>query len=278
MIKINQSLANIIHASDVGFHFIWKKDLESVARYGVALVSLLVTSDVGRNFSAMVDAVERAHAEECQLVCFPECALTGLGVDNYESDIELAAEIPGNTTDEIGVLAKTHDLYIATGILEQDHEKLYDTALLFDNRGKIILKYRRINPQWHSSNVPKNLYMEGNTFNTVSTFLGEIGFAICGDMFDDTVVAMIQKAEPDYLIVPLSRSFADYSQDWWEKEEKWAYVQQVARIGITAFLVNSFESQSKWPSFGGSLVVSSDGQIIAETQIGQPSFLACEFG
>jgi len=28
-------LANIIHAPDVGFHFIWKKDFESVARYGV---------------------------------------------------------------------------------------------------------------------------------------------------------------------------------------------------------------------------------------------------
>lgn len=35
MIQIDQSPANIIHASGVGFHFIWKKDFESVARYGV---------------------------------------------------------------------------------------------------------------------------------------------------------------------------------------------------------------------------------------------------
>lgn len=242
----------------------------------IALVSLLITSDVEKNFSEMADAVKRAHTEKCQLVCLPECALTGLGVDKYESDIELAVEIPGSTTDKIGTLAKNHDVYIATGILEHDHEKLYDTALLFDNRGKIILKYRRINPQWHSPNVPKNLYMEGNTFSTASTFLGKIGFAICGDMFDDTVVVMIQSAKPDYLIVPLSRSSTNYSQDWWEREEKWAYVQQVAKIGITSFLINSFESEAKWPSFGGSLVVSSDGQIIAETQTGQPSFLISE--
>ena len=32
---IDQSPANIIYASGVGFHFIWKKDFESVARYGV---------------------------------------------------------------------------------------------------------------------------------------------------------------------------------------------------------------------------------------------------
>lgn len=243
----------------------------------IALVSLLITSDVEQNFSAMVDTVKQAHSEKCQLVCFPECTLTGLDVGNYSKDIEKAVEIPGNTTDEIGTLAKNYNLYIAIGVLEREHKELYDTALLFDNRGDIILKYRRINPQWHSPNVPKNLYMEGTTYNTASTFLGEIGFAICGDIFDDTVVAMIQKAKPDYLIVPLSRSSDDYSQDWWEKEEKWAYIQQIAEIGITSFLINSFESEAKWPSFGGSLVVSSDGEIIAETETRKPSFLFCEF-
>ena len=35
MIRIKQSPVNLIHAPDVGFHFIWKRDFESVARYGV---------------------------------------------------------------------------------------------------------------------------------------------------------------------------------------------------------------------------------------------------
>jgi hypothetical protein len=96
-------------------------------------------------------------------------------------------------------------------------------------------------------------------------------------MFDDAVITMIQAAEPDYLIVPLARSFADYTQDWWEEEEKWAYVQQIAKIGTTSFIINSFESQARWPSFGGSLVVSSYGRIIAGTRIGAPSFLVCDF-
>ena len=242
----------------------------------VALVSLSVTSDVERNFSAMVDAVERASAEECQLVCFPECALTGLvETEDYESDIKLAVEIPGSTTDKIGALAETYDLYIATGLLERDHERLYDTAVLFDREGAIPLKYRRINPKWHGANAPKNLYVQGTILNTASTPLGEVAFAICGDMFDDGVVAMIQRAKPDYLIVPLSRSARDYSPNWWEQEEKWDYVRQVAKIGITSFLINSFETESKWPSFGGSLVVSSEGQIIGETRTGQASMLVC---
>lgn len=244
----------------------------------LALVSLLVTSDVQRNLSAVVDAVGEAHAAGCHLVCLPECALAGLVyAEDYEADIKLAVDIPGDTTDQIGVLAKRYGIHIAIGLLERDQERLYDTAVLFNRDGTIILKYRRINPKWHSPNVPENLYVEGTKFSVASTPFGRIAFAICGDMFDDTVVAMIQAARPDYLIVPLARSSANYTQDWWEEEEKWEYAQQIAKIGTTSFIINSFESQIRWPSFGGSLVVSSHGRIIAETRIGEPSFLVCDF-
>jgi len=244
----------------------------------LALASLLITSDVQRNLSAVAHAVERADSAECRLVCFPECTLTGLvNTEDYEADIKLAVDIPGNTTDKIGFLAKRYGIHIAIGLLERDQERLYDTAILFNGDGEIILKYRRINPKWHSPKSPKNLYVEGTRFSVASTQLGKIAFAICGDMFDDTVITMIQIAEPDYLIVPLARSFADYTQDWWKEEEKWVYAQQIAKIGMTSFIINSFESQARWPSFGGSLVVSSHGQIIAETQIGKPSFLVCDF-
>ena len=55
------------------------------------------------------------------------------------------------------------------------------------------------------------------------------------------------------------------------------YLRQVDEIGIMSFLVNSFESEARWPSFGGSLVISSDGQILAETRTGEPSFLTYDF-
>lgn len=111
----------------------------------LALVSLLITSDVQRNLSAIADAVERAHAAECRLVCFPECALTGLvDTEDYEAGIKLAVDIPGSTTGEIGFLAKRYDLHIAIGLLERDQGKLHDTAVLFNGDGEIILKYSQI--------------------------------------------------------------------------------------------------------------------------------------
>ena len=148
------------------------------AKPKVALVSLHVTSDPRHNLRAIAEAVERASAAECELVCFPECALTGLvETKDYESDIALATEIPGDTTDEIAALAKTYHMYIAIGILERDREQLYDTAILIDSHGDIILKYRRINPRWHVSSAPEHLYCQGTTLDAVSTPFGRIAFA-----------------------------------------------------------------------------------------------------
>ena len=95
----------------------------------LALVSLLITPDIQRNLLAIADAVAEAYAEGCRLVCFPECALTGLvDTEDYEADIKLAVDIPGNATDEIGSLAERYGIYVAIGLLERDQEKLYDTA------------------------------------------------------------------------------------------------------------------------------------------------------
>lgn len=239
----------------------------------VALVSLLVTADIQENLIRVAKATEDAHKKGCELVCFPECSLTGLvDTDDYEHDFKLAEEIPGKVTDDLGNLARNYGIYIAIGLFEREGKKLYDSAVLFDNKGRIVLKYRRINPKWHS---PKSLdfYSEGSELQSIHTPLGKIAFAICGDMFDEKVVAMIQNQKPDYLIVPLSRSYAEFSKEWWNNQEKHVYTQQIAKIGIMSFLINSFEFGFKWPSFGGTMVVSKDGNIIAETEPGTPSFL-----
>ena len=75
--------------------------------------------------------------------------------------------------------------------------------------------------------------------------------------------------KPEYMIVPLSRSYAEFSKEWWDNQEKPIHAQQIAEIGITSFLINFFESGLKCPSFGGTMVVSKDENIIADI------FLSC---
>jgi predicted amidohydrolase len=75
----------------------------------------------------------------------------------------------------------------------------------------------------------------------------------------------------------MSRSFGGdcHNKEQWVKREKWVYARQVASIGVTSLLINAFEPGEDG-SFGGSLIISQDGKIIAETEIEQPSTLIYE--
>ncbi|MGQ9535167.1 MAG: carbon-nitrogen hydrolase family protein [bacterium] len=235
---------------------------------------LFSESKISENLREVETAVKRAFKSHCHLICFPECALTGLPTEDYKRDYFLATEIPGRIIRKISIIARKYHIFIAIGLLEKDRRKIYDSAVLFNDMGEIILKYRRINHQWHSHEVSKDLYTEGKSLNTCLTPFGKIGFAICGDIFDDRVIKMIKNAKPDFLIIPMSRSFGGgcLNKKDWEKREKFAYACQIARIGVVSLLVNAFEPGPNG-SFGGALIIAHDGKIIAETKIGIPSYL-----
>jgi predicted amidohydrolase len=172
-------------------------------------------------------------------------------------------------------MCRKHDVQMVVGMLERSEGRLYDSALFINECGDILLKYRRINPQWHSPQAPDQ-YAEGADLTTAPSRLGTIALVICGDMFDAAVVEKIEAADPDYLLVPMSRSYSRYTPQWWNNEEKGFYTRQVGHIGIPALLVNSFETGARWPAFGGAMIVASDGQILEETPTGEPSMLVTE--
>ncbi|MHA1279828.1 MAG: carbon-nitrogen hydrolase family protein [Candidatus Helarchaeota archaeon] len=241
----------------------------------VALCSFLFQGNRLKDFQSISHAVEHAAKQHCNLICFPECALSGLPTGNYKKDLKLAVKIPGKVTQKIGILARAHKIYVAIGLLESTGKKIYDSAVLISDQGEIVLKYRRINSQWHSRGVTKSIYREGQTLKATKTPFGRVAFALCGDIFDKTVIRLIKKAKPDYLIIPMSRSFNDnsYDQKRWDKEEMKAYTAQVRTIGVTSFLINAFERRDRGAAFGGCFVITAKGQIIAKTKIGKPIIL-----
>jgi predicted amidohydrolase len=42
-------------------------------------------------------------------------------------------------------MAMNHNIYISIGLVEKEGDRLYDSAILIDNRGNIFLKHRKIN-------------------------------------------------------------------------------------------------------------------------------------
>ena len=245
-----------------------------------ALVVNRVLPNIDANLTAILNMANEAADADADLVLFPEAALTGLiNKDEPSHDLLLGQAIPGPVTDVLAELACKRRIWLAIGLLEREGDRLYDSAVLFTPDGEIGLKYRRIQPQWHSRRADPSVYCQGTELSKVETPLGTFAFLICGDLFDDELIQRIRELRPDWLLFPFARCFSDgsYDQERWDREEKPEYVQRVKLAGITTLMTNYIADKDLLGgSFGGAMVVSSDGTVIDSFPLGKAGILVVD--
>ncbi|MDQ7798938.1 MAG: carbon-nitrogen hydrolase family protein [Candidatus Edwardsbacteria bacterium] len=212
------------------------------------------------NIEHLKDRLDKAMCHRPDLVCFPECTITGY-LCSKDDFTEFAEPIPGPTTSIIGRLAKEKKTYICFGLLESAAEGTYNTAVLFDGSGNIVLKHRKISE--------KPPFVSGNILTFADTALGRLGILICGDLFDKKCMGHLDTSL-DFILTPMSRGFGNLSpdEDRWIKEERQAYLEEVKTSGKTTFLVNALETCKEGPAFGGAMVINSQGCLLAESRHG----------
>ena len=237
-------------------------------------VCLIPLKTESRNPSANLHGLAKRLAEiahhQPDLVCLPECAITGYLYDE-QGFARFAESIPGPTTEQIGQLARTHGAYFCFGVLERAISGVYNSAVLLDRTGKVILKHRKVEE--------KPPFVNGDSVDSVHTELGRLGILICGDLFNKKTV---QELDPslNWLIVPMARSFDERSPDVdrWISEERQAYIEAVKAAGVDTLIVNALEMNADNPSFGGAMVVNADGDLLAESPHGTDNALIWESG
>jgi predicted amidohydrolase len=225
--------------------------------------------DPQRNFRHLEERLSELARSKLDLVCLPECALTGYLYD--ESDLKKFAEpIPGPTTERMGELARNYKIFLCFGLLEAESENFFNSAVLLDRQGRILLHHRKI-----CEHPP---FTNGTTVQTVETELGRLAVLICGDLFDEDATSQLDRSV-DLLLVPMARGFDGPSPDpeRWEREERKVYLDGVRAVGVTTAIVNSLEIDSdELADFGGALLVDGAGRMLAESPHGTDEALVYE--
>lgn len=134
------------------------------------------TSGPKNNLHQFATFIEQVAAQDADIVCLPEgVTLVGTGLDY----VKVSEKIPGPTTAFLGEIARKHNLYIVAGILEQDGETVYNTAVLIDRNGSVAGKYRKVS-------LPREEIeggvTPGDAFPVFDTDFGKIGMMICWDV------------------------------------------------------------------------------------------------
>jgi len=216
-----------------------------------------------------------------KLVCFPEFSIGGLYTKNTTNDDVKkwqAISIPGPETDRLAEKAKEYNIYIAAVNHENDPaypDYFFNTAFIINPKGKVILKYRKLNTQFGCN--PHDIFDEyvnpitgsKDFFPVVETEIGRLSCGICADIMIPEIPKIYALKGADVWIHMTSSNGWGYPIDRvrmraidntiYVVHENWA-----ARV-LTTESINDTRVASHIEAYGGgySMIMNPYGQIMA---------------
>ncbi|MDW6005157.1 Nit6803 family nitrilase [Vibrio mangrovi] len=143
--------------------------------------------------SKVLKMIDQAAEQGVELIVFPE---TFLPYYPYFSFIEAPAKqgkahlrlyeqavhVPGKTTQAIADKAKEHHMVVVVGVNERAYGTLFNTQLIFNDEGELVLKRRKITPTYHE----RMIWGQGDAsgLKVVETAKGRIGALACWEHYN----------------------------------------------------------------------------------------------
>lgn len=119
--------------------------------------------------------ISEAAEHGAQVVLLPEAMDLGW---THPSALTKAEAVPGGRAFAmLSDMAKKHGVYVCSGLTEKDGDKVYNSAVLIDPHGQMILHHRKIN----ELDIGHPYYALGQSLQVVDTEFGRMGVMICAD-------------------------------------------------------------------------------------------------
>ena len=261
-----------------------------ILRVGAAQLGPLQKSE-GRDVAVtrMIALLDQAHESGCQLVVFPELALTTFFPrwnmdDANEIDAFFETQMPNEATTPLFERARDRGIAFSFGyaeIAEEDGERhRYNTSILVDEAGEIVGKYRKthlpghgeFDPERAFQHLEKKYFEVGNTGFRVWRALGGImGMCICNDRrWPETYRVMGLQGVEMVLLgfnTPATNSQrADEASDLRTFHNELSVQAGAYQNGTWVVAVAKAGIEDGHELLGGSTIVHPSGQIVARTQ------------
>lgn len=168
-----------------------------MSRVKIAMCQIVcLDGDRRGNLARAERAVSEAAAAGAQIACLPESAVLGwVNPDAHRR----AQPIPGEDSERLCEMARRHGVFLCAGLDERAGESLYDSAVLVDDAGKVLLKHRKIILLSELMTPP---YSAGEEVQVAQTRFGRVGVLICADTHEPEILAKMAKRKPDLALVP----------------------------------------------------------------------------
>jgi nitrilase len=141
----------------------------------------------------VLQAIAKASEQGVQIIVFPETFIPYYPYFSFVQPpvlmgkehmrlYEEAVTVPGVVTDAVSRAAQAHNMVVVLGINERDHGSLYNTQLIFDADGCLLLKRRKITPTYHERMVWGQ--GDGAGLKVLDTAVGRVGALACWEHYN----------------------------------------------------------------------------------------------
>jgi predicted amidohydrolase len=239
-------------------------------RYLAAAVQMASGADREANLARAEALVEEASGRGARLVVLPE-VFVWRGARAAEQDI--AEPVPGPSTERLAALARRLGIWLCAGsLLERatDAERAYNTSCLFDPRGMLLARYRKIH--LFDVEIPGRVSVResasrtpGADVVTVPTELGVLGLSVCYDLRFPELYRRLVRAGAEVLLVPSAFTFPTGAAHW----ELLCRARAVENQCYVIAPDQGGTSPHGFADWGDSLIVDPWGRVLARAGEGE---------
>lgn len=236
-------------------------------QYKIAIVQLQTSCQLKDNLVKIEKFIRVAAQEGAKLIAFPEV------MNIIDSHTPSYSESDGGETFRLlSRLAKTLGVYIHGGSWSETipaSKKHYNTSYLFDDKGIVVGKYRKIHT-FDITDPSGQIYRESDTVTSgqevvvVETPLGKLGFAICYDLRFPELHRLLALKGAEIIFNPSDFNLMT-GKDHWEVLLRARAIEN----GVYMIAADQYGQNAKMLAYGNSLVVNPWGTVIARAGDGE---------
>ncbi|XP_060564425.1 omega-amidase NIT2-like [Ruditapes philippinarum] len=230
----------------------------------LALIQLAVSASKSDNLARAARLIKEAASKGANIVALPECFNSPYGTSYFP---EYAEPIPGPSTETLVRAARENNIYLIGGsIPENDGGKIYNTCTVYDPKGDLIAKHRKVH--LFDIEIPGKIKFKesetlspGNNFSFFDTPLCRIGIGICYDIRFAEMAQIYAKNGCKLLIYPGAFNMTTGPAHWELLTRARALDNQL----YVATVSPARDENASYVAWGHSSAVSPWGEVVATT-------------
>ncbi len=226
----------------------------------------VVCGERDENLARACRLVDQAAGKGAKVVVLPEAMDLGWTQPSAKSQAEPIPQ--GHACQTLASAAKKNGIYVCAGLIERAGERVFNSAVLINPAGEVVLLHRKIN----ELEIAHDFYAQGDRLGVCETEFGTVGLMICADAtaVDCVLTKSLCYMGADIILSPSAWAMPPehdneaepYGQVWLDSycpvaKDFSVYIAGVSNVG--------WIEAGPWAGrkcIGCSLLVGPDGQVI----------------